>query len=112
MLTGKKRMHAPSSVAAVEHDIRHPGSSVGPRASRTITVILDASRHLFRIKGYAGTTVDEIARVAGISRGSFYTYFPSKRDVLLASGANSLSAAKAVLASLTELGIDFEEDDL
>jgi TetR/AcrR family transcriptional regulator len=108
----KRRTTAPTSVAAVDHDIRHPGSSVGPRASRTITTILDATRQIFLVKGYAGTTIDEIARVAGISRGSFYTYFPSKRDVLLASGAHSLSAAKAVIASLSELGIDFDIADL
>jgi AcrR family transcriptional regulator len=108
----KKRSTAATSVAAVDHNIRHPGSSVGPRATRTITTILDATRQIFRVKGYAGTTIDEIARVAGISRGSFYTYFPSKRDALLASGADSLSAATEVIASLTELGVDFEVADL
>jgi AcrR family transcriptional regulator len=101
-----------TSVAAVDHNLRHPGTSVGPRASRKIGVILDATRQIFRIKGYAGTTIDEITRVAGISRGSFYTYFPSKRDALLASGADSLSAAREVIASLRPLGIDFEVADL
>src|SRR4051812_9602009 len=101
-----------ASVAAVHHNLRHPGSSVGPRASRKIAVILDATRQIFRVKGYAGTTIDEIARVAGISRGSFYTYFPSKRDALLASGAHSLSAAKDVIESLAEVGVDFEVADL
>ena len=62
--------------------------------------------------GPAQQVVDEITRVAGISRGSFYTYFPSKRDALLASGADSLSAATDVIASLAELGVDFDVADL
>jgi TetR/AcrR family transcriptional regulator len=35
--------------------------------------------------------------VANVSRASFYTYFPSKRDVLLALGADSASAGSALI---------------
>jgi AcrR family transcriptional regulator len=70
-VVAKKRASARSSVAAVDHHIRHPGTVVGPRASRTIATILDATRRIFLVKGYAGTTIDEIARIAGVSRGSF-----------------------------------------
>jgi len=69
--------------------LRSPAKELGPRANRTIARILEATRSIFLTRGYAGTTIDEIARVAGISRASFYTYFPTKRDVLLALGAGS-----------------------
>jgi TetR/AcrR family transcriptional regulator len=98
-------------VAAVDHQFRHPGNILGPRASRTIATILDAARQIFLVKGYAGTTIDEIARVAGLSRGSFYTYFPSKRDVLLALGADSLGAAKRVIGLLTEFPEEWAVED-
>jgi hypothetical protein len=49
------------------------------------------AREVFLTRGYAGTTVDEIARIADVSRASFYAYFPSKREVLLALGAPSKS---------------------
>ena len=38
---------------------------------------------LFVRQGYEQTTVDQIASSAGISRRSFFRYFPTKEDVLL-----------------------------
>ena len=36
-------------------------------------------------QGYAATTVDEICARAGVSKGSFYHFFPTKEDVALAA---------------------------
>lgn len=38
---------------------------------------------LFARKGFEGTTVDEIATAAGMSRRSFFRYFASKENLLL-----------------------------
>ncbi|HEX6339951.1 TetR family transcriptional regulator [Umezawaea sp.] len=38
---------------------------------------------LFAERGFDGTTVDDIARAAGMSRTSFFRYFPTKEDVVL-----------------------------
>lgn len=108
----RRRSTARSSITAVTPTLRSPGAVLGPRASRTIASILDATRQLLLIRGYAGATVDEITRVAGVSRASFYTYFPSKRDVLLALGADSASGAKVMIQALSELGADWTLDDL
>lgn len=43
---------------------------------------IDAAIRLFSEKGLASTTVDEIAKEAGVAKGSFYKMFESK-DVLL-----------------------------
>jgi AcrR family transcriptional regulator len=107
-----RRRRARASITAVTPTLRRPGVELGPRASRTIAAILDATRQLLLVKGYAGATVDEITRVAGVSRASFYTYFPSKRDVLLALGADSASGATVLIDVLAEVRRPWTHDDL
>lgn len=57
------------------------------------------------VHGYGGTTIDGIAKSAGISRASVYTYYPTKRDVLLATGETTFADGEAVIARLGELSV-------
>jgi AcrR family transcriptional regulator len=52
------------------------------RKEATRQRVLDAARGLFESVGYEGTTVRMIARAAGVSVGSVFTTFKSKREVL------------------------------
>ncbi|MDU5951260.1 MAG: helix-turn-helix domain-containing protein, partial [Paenibacillus macerans] len=47
------------------------------------TAIIDAAFQLFQEKGFVLTTIDEIAKASGMTKPSFYKYFPSKEDLLL-----------------------------
>ena len=49
------------------------------------TEILEAARTVFSQKGFEGATIDAIALAAGVAKGTVYLYFPSKRDLFLAS---------------------------
>ena len=51
------------------------------KSQRTRDEILAAARACFARQGYATTTVEHIVAEAGLSRGSFYTYFESKVHV-------------------------------
>ncbi|MCC6698702.1 MAG: TetR/AcrR family transcriptional regulator, partial [Candidatus Hydrogenedentes bacterium] len=44
-------------------------------------VILDAAEHVFGWKGYQQTTMEALAREAGISVGTLYNLFKSKEDI-------------------------------
>jgi AcrR family transcriptional regulator len=46
--------------------------------------ILDAAARVFAKNGYARATTREIAAEAGLSEGTIYNYFDSKRDLLIA----------------------------
>lgn len=50
----------------------------------TRKLLLDAGLDLFVSKGYAATTVDDIASAAGTTRVTFYAYFPSKVHLMKA----------------------------
>jgi len=56
------------------------------KASRTKSdirraTLLDAARQVFSQKRYHSATVDDITRVAGVAKGTFYLYFSEKRAV-------------------------------
>ena len=44
--------------------------------------ILKVSLKLFMEKGFNQTSIEEITKLVGISKGSFYTYFKSKEELL------------------------------
>ncbi len=44
--------------------------------------ILRVATDMFSQRGYHATTLDDIAVAAGISRAAFYSYFPSKEELL------------------------------
>ena len=47
--------------------------------------LLNAALHSIRSKGYAATTVDDICREAGVTKGSFFHHFKTKDDLALAA---------------------------
>ncbi|GGO60725.1 hypothetical protein GCM10012289_01270 [Nonomuraea cavernae] len=59
----------------------------------TRKLLLDAGLDLFGSKGYATTTVDDIASAAGTTRVTFYAYFPSKVDLMKALVSERLNPA-------------------
>lgn len=63
-------------------------------ASRQATsaLVQRAALRLFEKYGFDETTVDDIAEVAGISRRTFFRYFPSKSDILWADAGPVLQA--------------------
>ncbi len=50
----------------------------------TRRLLLESGLELFKAKGYAVTTVDDIATAAGTTRVTFYAYFPSRSDLMKA----------------------------
>jgi AcrR family transcriptional regulator len=64
-----------------------------PEASKA--AILDAARHVFTERGYAGGSIREIAKRAGVTHGLVIRHFGSKEKLLIAAlpGARELSTA-------------------
>ena len=52
--------------------------------------IYEAALSLFRAQGYDSTTVDQITRHAGLAKGTFFNYFPTKDAVLRYLGTREI----------------------
>jgi AcrR family transcriptional regulator len=64
--------------------------------------LLAAALSLFATNGFDATTVDEIARHAGVAVGGFYLHFRSKRQVLQVLVDSLLSELDARLGALDD----------
>src|SRR5215468_5601320 len=49
------------------------------------TRLLDAAMAVIRAQGYSATTVDDICRAAGLTKGAFFHHFESKEDLAVAA---------------------------
>jgi len=49
------------------------------RKGRKFAQVLDGAREIFLRTGFEGASVDDIARAAGVSKATLYSYFPDKR---------------------------------
>jgi AcrR family transcriptional regulator len=57
------------------------------KKARTHEAIIDAALDLFERKGYDSTTVEDIAAAADVSPRTFFRYFESKLDLVMARNA-------------------------
>lgn len=77
------------------------------RSRETRDAIVEAAARLFSRDGLAGTTTAAVAKLAGVSPGSMYQYFPSKEALVDAiyerEAARQIEQLTALVA---ELGLD------
>jgi AcrR family transcriptional regulator len=66
-------------VSEAEQEPAQPRTS---RGERTRSRLRDAAREVFAERGFAAARVEDVVAVAGVSHGTFYTYFTNKADAL------------------------------
>jgi AcrR family transcriptional regulator len=66
--------------------------------TRTRRDIENAALELFEKQGYDATNADEIAELAGVSRATFFRYYPSKEEVLFTNEADAVAEMVAHIA--------------
>lgn len=62
--------------------------------------IVEHAARLFRLRGHAGTNIDDIMLAAGLTRGAFYAHFTSKDDLF----AEIVRMGHGLLPSLRSAG--------
>ncbi|MDO8330175.1 MAG: TetR/AcrR family transcriptional regulator [Fluviicoccus sp.] len=73
--------------------------------------VLRAAAHLFRVQGYSGTTVREIAALVGIQSGSLFHHFRSKEEILFVVMREIIVYNTVVLRAAVE-GLASPEEEL
>lgn len=71
-------------------------------AQLTCTALLDAAGKVFFENGVAGTTLNDIATYAGLTRGAIYWHFKDKADLLRALFERNMLPVEAMLEELEQ----------
>ena len=79
------------------------------RSRRKRAALLQSALALFGERGYEETSIEDIARQAGVAVGGFYKYFASKRQILLVLMDRLVQEAAAV-AETVELNISTRQE--
>lgn len=88
--------------------IDRPTRAVTRDKAATRQRILDAAETVFAEKGYHDTAVDDIIKVAEMSKGGFYFHFPNKQSIFLAL----MSSLTPRLIAATEKAIERETNTI
>jgi AcrR family transcriptional regulator len=62
--------------------------------------ILDSTRHLLAMKGFAAMTMDDVANDVGISKATLYQHFKSKEELAVAVVLNTLDEVATHIRSI------------
>ncbi|WP_106746326.1 TetR/AcrR family transcriptional regulator [Yoonia maritima] len=60
-----------------------PDGAEEPKKGRKFDQVLDGARKVFLCDGFDGASVDDIAKAAGVSKATLYSYFPDKRFLFM-----------------------------
>ena len=73
------------------------------RTGRKFEQVLSGAREVFMADGFEGASVDDIARAAGVSKATLYSYFPDKRLLFVEVAQTECSRmAERVIAMIDE----------
>jgi TetR/AcrR family transcriptional repressor of nem operon len=61
--------------------------------------LLDAAMQVIRAQGYSATTVDDICRAAGLTKGAFFHHFKSKEELAVATAAHFSQMAEQLFGA-------------
>ena len=74
------------------------------RKGRKVEQVLKGAHEVFMAQGYEGANVDAIAKAAGVSKATLYSYFEDKRALFAA-------VAQAACEEQTRLALDFADGE-
>ncbi len=81
------------------------GGGAEVKRGRKFDQVIEGAHSVFMADGFEGASVDTIAKVAGVSKATLYSYFPDKRALFV-------QVAREACSRQTELAMSFVEEDV
>lgn len=72
-----------------------------PERGDARTRLLEAARDVIRARGYSATTVDELCKAAGVTKGAFFHHFENKEALGVAAAEYWAETTSALFAQAT-----------
>jgi TetR/AcrR family transcriptional regulator, mexJK operon transcriptional repressor len=91
--TNSRKAHSRLKQPRRTGDARRPRPD-DPRVVRTRAAVVDAARTLFLRQGYAGTTMEDIAALAGLTKRTLYNNYPDKTALFVQIAADAIAYAE------------------
>lgn len=83
-----------------------PLAGLSTQAARTARQLLDAAGRVFASHGYAAANIDLVVAEAGLARGTFYRYFSSKLELIIALAHEAAAAMSPMFDTLPAVAGD------
>jgi TetR/AcrR family transcriptional regulator, transcriptional repressor for nem operon len=75
-------------------------SSLSPPAPGVKARLIDAAMTIVRQKGYSATSIDDLCKAAGVTKGAFFHHFASKEALAVAGAEQWTARAEQLIFSL------------
>lgn len=85
------------------------GKALPVTRGRKFLQVLDGARKIFLRDGFEGASVDDIAREAGVSKATLYSYFPDKRIMFVEIFRHEIARESADANMLIEADLPVEQ---
>jgi AcrR family transcriptional regulator len=82
--------------------IQQRGGGAGGHSAQKRRAILDAAREVFVRRGFPGTSMDEVAAAAGVSKVTIYKHFSDKHRLFVAVFTDAIQQAEETSRSLVD----------
>lgn len=74
--------------------------------NRSMQQILEAALELFAHQGFHNTTISQIAKRAGVSKGLIYNYFSSKEDLVGGIIKQAMDTGEEIMSTIKDPALD------
>jgi len=86
--------------------VKHPppptDTLLGLQPSGKVGLILDAAQHIFLEQGYGSTSMDAVAKRAGVSKATLYVHFENKEQLFAEVVQVARSGLREAIAAIAE----------